>query len=105
MDNGIVDVSYRYEKMYVIRPQFSIPLITLLRNVAFNSLKYRYELEVAKNQQIDIITFDNNMQAFKEGFSRNYRIASDKFKIAIDEIDKTISYLQKTKRSFIIIGE
>lgn len=100
-NNGIVDVSYRYEKMYVIRPQFFIPLITLLRNAALNSLKYRQELELAKHQQIDILNFEDNMKAFKEGFARNYRIASDKFKTAIDEIDKTISHLQKTREALL----
>lgn len=100
-NNGIVDVSYRYEKMYVIRPQFFIPLITLLRNAALNSLKYRQELELAKHQQIDILHFEDNMNAFKEGFARNYRIASDKFKTAIDEIDKTISHLQKTREALL----
>lgn len=100
-NNGIVDVSYRYEKMYVIRPQFFIPLITLLRNAALNSLKYRQELELAKHQQIDILHFEENINAFKDGFARNYRIASDKFKTAIDEIDKTISHLQKTKEALL----
>ncbi len=100
-NNGIVDVSYKYEKMYVIRPQFFIPMITLLRNAALNSLKYRQELEMAKHQQIDILHFEENMNAFKEGFARNYRIASDKFKTAIDEIDKTISHLQKTKEALL----
>ncbi len=100
-NNGIVDVSYRYEKMYVIRPQFFIPLITLLRNAALNSLKYRQELELAKHQQVDILHFEDNMNAFKEGFARNYRIASDKFKTAIDEIDKTISHLQKTREALL----
>lgn len=100
-NNGIVDVSYRYEKMYVIRPQFFIPLITLLRNAALNSLKYRQELELAKHQQIDILHFEDNMNAFKEGFARNYRIASTKFKTAIDEIDKTISHLQKTREALL----
>lgn len=100
-NNGIVDVSYRYEKMYVIRPQFFIPLITLLRNAALNSLKYRQELELAKHQQIDILNFEDNMNAFKEGFGRNYRIASEKFKTAVDEIDKTIVHLQKTKDALL----
>ena len=100
-NNGIVDVSYKYEKMYVIRPQFFIPMITLLRNAALNSLKYRQELEMAKNQQVDILHFEENMNAFKEGFARNYRIASDKFKTAIDEIDKTITHLQKTKEALL----
>ena len=100
-NGGIVDVSYRYEKMYVIRPQFFIPMITLLRNAAINSLKYRRELEAARHQQVDILHFEENMNAFKEGFARNYRIASDKFKTAIDEIDKTISHLQKTKEALL----
>lgn len=100
-NNGIVDVSYKYEKMYVIRPQFFIPMITLLRNAALNSLQYRQELEIAKHQQLDVLHFEENMNAFKEGFARNYRIASDKFKTAIDEIDKTISHLQKTKEALL----
>lgn len=100
-NNGIVDVSYRYEKMYVIRPQFFIPMITLLRNAALNSLKYRQELEIARHQQIDILHFEENMNTFKEGFARNYRIASEKFKTAVDEIDKTILHLQKTKEALL----
>ena len=100
-NNGIVDVSYKYEKMYVIRPQFFIPMITLLRNAALNSLKYRQELEAARHQQIDIVHFEENMNAFKEGFARNYRIASERFNTAIDEIDKTISHLQKTKEALL----
>ena len=100
-NNGIVDVSYKYEKMYVIRPQFFIPMITLLRNAALNSLKYRQELELARHQQIDILHFEENMNTFKDSFARNYRIASDKFKTAIDEIDKTISHLQKTKEGLL----
>ena len=100
-NNGIVDVSYKYEKMYVIRPQFFIPMITLLRNAALNSLQYKQELQVVKNQQIDILHFEENMNAFKEGFARNYRIASDRFKTAIDEIDKTLTHLQKTKDALL----
>ncbi|HIV29714.1 MAG TPA: DUF2130 domain-containing protein [Candidatus Pullichristensenella excrementipullorum] len=100
-NNGIVDVSYKYEKMYVIRPQFFIPIITLLRNAALGSLKYRQELEVARNQQIDILHFEENMNAFKEGFGRNYRLASEKFRLAIEEIDKTIAHLQKTKEGLL----
>ena len=100
-NNGIVDVSYKYEKMYVIRPQFFIPMITLLRNAALNSLKYRQELELARHQQVDILHFEENMNTFKEGFARNYRIASEKFKTAIEEIDKTISHLQKTKEALL----
>lgn len=100
-NSGIVDVSYKYEKMYVIRPQFFIPIITLLRNAALNSLQYRQELEVTKHQQIDLLHFEENMNAFKDGFARNYRLASDKFKTAIDEIDKTITHLQKTKDALL----
>ncbi len=100
-NNGIVDVSYKYEKMYVIRPQFFIPMITLLRNAALNSLQYRQELEVTRHQQIDLLHFEENMNAFKDGFARNYRLASDKFKTAIDEIDKTITHLQKTKDALL----
>lgn len=100
-NNGIVDVSYKYEKMYVVRPQFFIPIITLLRNAALNSLQYRRELATVRNQQLDILHFEENMNAFKEGFARNYRIASDKFKTAIEEIDKTITHLQKTKEALL----
>lgn len=100
-NNGIVDVSYKYPKMYVIRPQFFIPIITLLRNAALNSLQYRQELEVVKHQQIDILHFEENMDSFKKGFARNYELASKKFKTAIDEIDKTISHLQKTKDALL----
>ena len=98
---GIVDVSYRYPKMYVIRPQFFIPMITLLRNAAKNSLQYRQELQIVRNQQVDIRNFEENMNAFKEGFARNYRLASEKFSTAIDEIDKTIDHLQKTKAALL----
>ena len=100
-NNGIVDVSYRYEKMYVIRPQFFIPMITLLRNAALNAFQYRKELELARHQQLDILHFEENMTAFKEGFSRNYRLASEKFKTAVEEIDKTILHLQKTKEALL----
>ena len=100
-NNGIVDVSYRYPKMYVIRPQFFIPIITLLRNAALNSLQYRQELQIVRNQQVDILHFEENMNAFKEGFARNYRIASEKFATAIEEIDKTIDHLQKTKAALL----
>ena len=100
-NNGIVDVSYRYEKMYVIRPQFFIPMITLLRNAALNSLKYQRELAIVRNQQIDVTNFEANMNAFKEGFGRNYRIASEKFQTAIAEIDKTIDHLEKTKKALL----
>ena len=100
-NSGIVDVSYKYPKMYVIRPQFFIPLITLIRGIAMNSLGYKKELQIVKNQNIDISHFEENMNAFKEGFGRNYRIASDKFKKAIEEIDKTIDHLQKTKEALL----
>ena len=100
-NNGIVDVSYKYDKMYVVRPQFFIPIITLLRNAALNSLKYRRELEIVRDQQLDILHFEENMNAFKEGFGRNYRIASEKFRTAIDEIDKTITHLQKIKDALL----
>ena len=100
-NTGIVDVSYRYPKMYVVRPQFFIPIITLLRNAARGSLKYRRELELVKNQNIDITHFEEDMNDFKEKFSRNFRIASDKFRTAIDEIDKTIDHLQKTKAALL----
>ncbi len=100
-NSGIVDVSYRYPKMYVIRPQFFIPMITLLRNAALNSLQYKQELAVIRNQNIDISNFEADMNDFKDKFSRNYRIASDKFKKAIEEIDKTIDHLQKTKEALL----
>lgn len=98
---GIVDVSYKYPKMYVIRPQFFIPLISLLRNAARNSLEYKRELAMAKAQQVDLTNFEKNITEFKTAFSRNYQLASDKFKIAIDEIDKTITHLQKTKDALL----
>lgn len=100
-NNGIVDVSYKFPKMYVIRPQFFIPMITLLRNAAQNSLHYRHELQIVRNQQIDISHFEENMNDFKEGFARNYRLASEKFVTAIEEIDKTIDHLQKTKKALL----
>ena len=100
-NNGIVDVSHKYEKMYVIRPQFFIPLITLIRNLSNKSLEYRKELELIKNQNIDITNFENNMEKFKNDFGRNFRLASDKFKKAIDEIDKSINSLQKTKEALL----
>lgn len=100
-NTGIVDVSHRYPKMYVIRPQFFIPIITLLRNAALNSLQYKSELALVRSQNIDITHFEDNMNTFKEGFSRNYDLASRKFKTAIDEIDKTITHLQKTKEALL----
>ncbi|MEE1504926.1 MAG: DUF2130 domain-containing protein, partial [Acutalibacteraceae bacterium] len=96
-NNGIVDVSYKYSKMYVVRPQFFIPIISLLRNAALNSLKYQQELQIVRNQQLDIINFENNMNVFKEGFAKNYDLASRKFNDAIAEIDKSIAQLQKVK--------
>lgn len=96
-NNGIVDVSYKYEKMYVIRPQFFIPMITLLRNAALNSLKYKQELMLVKNQQVDISNFEENINNFKDAFGKNYRLASERFQTAIDEIDKSITHLQKIK--------
>ena len=98
-NNGIVDVSYKYPKMYVIRPQFFIPMITLLRNAALNSLKYQKELAVVRNQQLDLYNFEANMQDFKDAFGRNYRLASEKFQTAIEEIDKTIDHLEKVKKA------
>ena len=98
---GIVDVSYRYEKMYVIRPQFFIPMISLLRNAAKNALSYKQQLAVARSQSIDITNFENEMNAFKDKFGRNYRLASEKFQKAIDEIDETIKHLQRTKDALL----
>jgi len=100
-NGGIVDVSHKYPKMYVIRPQFFIPIITLLRNAALNSLKYKAELAMVRNQNIDITNFEANLNHFKEGFARNYELASRKFMTAIEEIDKTISHLQKTKEALL----
>ncbi|OYV93261.1 MAG: hypothetical protein B7Z60_09265 [Ferrovum sp. 37-45-19] len=100
-NSGIVDVSHRYPKMYVIRPQFFIPMITLLRNAAQNSLQYKNELALVKAQNIDITNFENELNDFKTGFARNYELASKKFKTAIEEIDKTIDHLQKTKDALL----
>ena len=100
-NNGIVDVSYRYPKMYVVRPQFFLTIITLLRNAALNSLKYQQELQIVRNQQLDLTNFEENMNAFKDGFARNYRLASERFALAIEEIDKTIDHLQKTKAALM----
>lgn len=98
-NNGIVDVSYKFPKMYVVRPQFFIPIITLLRNAALNSLKYKQELQVVKNQQLDILHFEENMNTFKDAFGKNYELASRKFNDAINEIDKSIAQLQKVKEA------
>ncbi len=100
-NSGIVDVSHHYEKIYVIRPQFFIPIITILRNAAMNSLKYRNELALIKAQNIDVSNFEAAMNDFKEKFSKNYELASKKFKTAIEEIDKTIDHLQKTKDALL----
>jgi hypothetical protein len=96
-NSGIVDISYKYAKMYVIRPQFFIPMITILRNAALNSIQYRQQLAEIRNQNIDISHFEDDINDFKDKFGRNYRLASDKFNTAIEEIDKTIIHLQKTK--------
>ena len=100
-NTGIVDKSHRYPKMYVIRPQFFIPMITILRNAALNSLQYKNELQLVRNQNIDITHFEENMNDFKQKFSRNYELASRRFNDAIGEIDKTISHLQKTKEALL----
>lgn len=100
-NTGIVDVSHKYPKMYIVRPQFFIPIITLLRNAAMNSLKYKAELALVRNQNIDITNFEDNINKFKEGFAKNYEMASKKFKTAIEEIDKTIDHLQKTKEALL----
>ncbi len=96
-NDGIVDVGHLYDKMYVIRPQFFIPIITLIRNMSYKALDYKKELEKVKNQNIDITHFEENINTFKEGFGRNYRLASERFGKAIDEIDKTIDHLNKIK--------
>lgn len=100
-NGGIVDVSHRYPKMYVVRPQFFIPIITLLRNAARNSLKYKTELALMRSQNIDITNFENELDAFKSAFGKNYELASRRFKTAIDEIDKSIDHLQKTKEALL----
>lgn len=100
-NGGIVDVSHRFPKMYIVRPQFFIPMITLLRNGALNSLTYKSELARVREQNIDITNFEDDLEVFKTGFARNYDLASKKFKTAIDEIDKTIEHLQKTKEALL----
>ena len=100
-NTGIVDVSYLYPKMYVVRPQFFIPIITLLRNAALNSLQYKQELALMRDQHIDITHFEEDLETFKKGFARNYELASKKFQSAIDEIDKTIKSLEKTKAALL----
>ena len=100
-NTGIVDMSHKYPKMYVIRPQFFIPIITLLRNAAMNSLQYKSELAVVKAQNIDVTNFEDQLNDFRDSFGRNYRLASDKFKTAVDSIDKSIAQLQKTKENLL----
>ena len=100
-NNGIVDVSYKYPRMYVIRPQFFMPIITLLVNASKKSLEYKKELAIAKSQSVDITNFENKLIEFKDKFGRNYRLASEKFQVAIDQIDKSIAALQKTKDALL----
>ncbi len=100
-NTGIVDVFHRYPKMYVVRPQFFLPLITLLRNAAMNSLKYKSELALIKEQNIDITNFESELDSFKNSFGRNYELASKKFQTAIEEIDKSIDHLQKTREALL----
>ena len=98
---GIVDVSHRYPKMYVVRPQFFIQIITLLRNAALNAMQYKAELAVARSQSVDITNFEQNLKNFQEGFSKNYKLASTKFDEAIAAIDKSIEQLEKTKKALL----
>ena len=100
-NSGIIDVSHKHDKMYVIRPQFFIPIITLLRNASMNSLKYKAELNIMKNQNIDIVDFEDKINSFRKGFAHNYDLASRKFQAAIEEIDKTIKHLNKTKEALL----
>ncbi len=100
-NGGIVDVSYRYDKMYVVRPQCFIPIITLLRNAAFTALSYKQELEIVRNQDIDISNFEDSLRKFKEDFGRNYELAHSHFDKAVDEIDKTIQHLEKVKKELL----
>ena len=100
-NTGIVDVSHRYEKMYVIRPQFFIPMITLLRNAAMKTLEYKAELALVRAQNIDVTNFEEDLDKFKTAFAKNYELASRKFQKAIDEIDKSIDHLQKTKEALL----
>ena len=100
-NSGIVDVSHRYSKMYVIRPQFFVPMITLLRNAALGSLEYKKELALVRSQNVDVTSFESDLDEFKSAFARNYDLASRKFQTAIDEIDKSIEHLQKTKDALL----
>jgi len=104
-NTGIVDMSHRYPKMYVVRPQFFVPMITLLRNASMSSLEYKAELSLVKSQNIDITDFEDNLNKFKDGFAKNFDLASRKFKTAIEEIDKTIDHLQKTKDALLSSGD
>jgi hypothetical protein len=98
-NSGIVDVSHRYPKMYVVRPQFFIPIITLLRNAAMSSLEYKSELALVKSQNIDVTSFEDDLETFKTAFGKNYDLASRRFETAIEEIDKSIDHLEKTKKA------
>jgi hypothetical protein len=98
---GIIDVFHRYPKMYIVRPQFFLPIITLLRNAAMNSLKYKSELALVRAQNIDITNFETELESFKSAFAKNYDLASKRFQTAIDEIDKSIDHLQKTKEALL----
>ena len=100
-NTGIVDMSHRFPKTYVVRPQFFIPMITLLRNSAMNALKFKSELALVKAQNIDITTFESDLEAFKAGFNKNFDLASRRFQTAIDEIDKSIDHLQKTREALL----
>jgi len=100
-NTGIVDVSHRFDKMYVIRPQFFIQIITILRNAAMNSMKYKSELALVRSQNIDITNFEADIDEFRDKFSRNYELASRKFSDAVDGIDKTIKQLEKTKAALL----
>ena len=100
-NTGIVDVFHRYPKMYVVRPQFFIPIITLLRNASMKSLQYKSELALVKAQNIDITNFEANLETFKSAFARNYELASNHFNKAIDEIDKSIDHLKKTRDALL----
>ena len=100
-NGGIVDVSYKYDKMYVVRPQCFIPIITLLRNAALNALTYKQKLALVRNQEIDVSTFEDRLLQFKNDFGRNYKLAHDHFDKAIEEIDKTIQHLEKVKKELL----
>ena len=100
-NTGIIDVSHKHSKMYVIRPQFFIPMITLLRNAAMNSMQYKSELALVRAQNIDVTHFEDHLNDFRDSFGRNYRLASEKFKTAVDSIDKSIAQLQKTKENLL----